>query len=1518
MNSDSPHTPPAQAEKTPPQRARRIRRYTLRSLLALLLLLLATAFTLTLTPVQTWLGHWATDKLNRKLHTRIQVDRLSISLFGTLQLKGVMIRDHHQDTLICAKAIRTSILNWERLMKGKLFFAPIDADQLQLHIHRYRGERYANIDYFINCVDDGKPGSGRFRMFSRCIRVHDGRFRMIDDNRAKPLDVDFTHLNLKADDFQIKGPNIFAQIDALSFHDHRGVEVERLRADFVYTRQSIRLYKLRLKTSRSYLKGQAILRYHKGDFAQFNNKVKWEVDVDMGAVSSNDIRCFFKGMGRNLRFLFRSKIQGTLNNFYCIDLSLKDNHNTRVVGDVNFRNLFNNSPGEFYMNGRFQRVSSTYGNLITLLPDILKNKLPGVVAKLGYFSLTGRTKLTKHFIDTDFYLSTLLGNLDANLHITHLNQIDKASYQGQLYFDQFHMGNFAQLSQVGRITAQLDVTGKGFKQAFLDTDFKGDIRQLEYKGYAYSQLRVDGGYQRSVFTGAVNSNDPNLRMDFNGSVDFNQKVKRYNFEAQIDYANLNRLRFVRDSIGVFKGHLNCLVDGTHLDDIVGQVQLSDASYQNSKDLYFFDRLDLQSNFDEQGERHIQIVSPDIVKGEVSGKFRFGEIQQLVENCLGSLYSNYSPNKVSPGQYINYDVQLFSKFVEIFYPPMTIAPQTVLRGKISSETQNFKMELRAPYLTLHQVHMDGLHVDIDNKKPEYTALIDMDSLQTPVYRSRDIHLLNTTARDTSFFAIKARGGKLGDDQFDLKLYHTIDLYRNNVVGFQNSNILFKGQDWQLTPSANARNRVVFDKKLREFNFESVVAAHGDQKISLYGMLSGRQNKDLELAFDQVDLQKITPDIKQLGLEGVVDGFAKIKQREGQYQPTALLAIDHLKVNQIDMGKLDLDIKGDDSLQHFDIDALLHNHNVDLFKAQGQLDLRGQQSVLGVDIDFDRFNLGILNPFGGDVIHKIRGFASGKARIEGPVGQLDYFGTLSIDGAGLQIPYLNTDYRFKDGSKVAISRNKFSIPPAEIFDTQFQTRGTLSGNITHKEFGDWALNLFVQSPRMLVLNTVDHEGAAYYGKAYINGEASITGPMNGLVVKMKASSEKGTDIKIPISEAQAAQQDSYIHFLTPDEKKKIVKKSSVIQRNYYGLELDFELDILENADIEVILNKETQHGMKGNGRGTLLFQINTLGKFEMTGDFQVYKGRYNFNYGNLISKTFEVKKFGSIVWEGDPMKATLNLEAVYKTQANPAVLIDNASFNRKVNVDVVIGVRGTLSNPEPDFNIQFPQVSSVLRSEIQTRLDDKDMRQTQALSLLSTGSFLSPEGLDQTQFANNLYERAGNLLKDLFQDQNGKMQLSLDYVQGDKSVNNSLQNAGRFGVTVTTQINERVTINGKVGVPVGGINESAIVGNVELLYRVNEDGTLNLRVFNRENDINYIGQGIGYTQGVGLTYEVDFNTFKELTNRIFKKIKIDTVRPTTLPQPETGFPENIEMKKDKPSTPDDQTPKAEVPKEAVRRE
>jgi hypothetical protein len=307
--------------------------------------------------------------------------------------------------------------------------------------------------------------------------------------------------------------------------------------------------------------------------------------------------------------------------------------------------------------------------------------------------------------------------------------------------------------------------------------------------------------------------------------------------------------------------------------------------------------------------------------------------------------------------------------------------------------------------------------------------------------------------------------------------------------------------------------------------------------------------------------------------------------------------------------------------------------------------------------------------------------------------------------------------------------------------------------------------------------------------------------------------------------------------------------------------------------------------------------------MWGDFQAYDGTYNFKYGGIIDKKFIVKKGGYISWEGNPLKARLNLEAIYKTSANPALLLENSSFNKKVDVNVVIGLRGDLTSPEPDFNFEFPTVSNVLKSEIEYKLNDKDVRQTQALYLLSTGSFLSSSGVNQSALSSNLFESATSLLTGMIHSEDEKFNVELDIIAADKTVGSEAD--GRFVASVSSKINERITINGKVGVPFGGVNQSAVVGDVEILYRVNEDGTVNLRFFNRENDINYIGEGIGYTQGIGISYEVDFDTFKELANKFLKNVKIEKVTDSSVIDVDSSLPpEKIDTPKPNKSDAKDQ--------------
>ena len=65
-------------------------------------------------------------------------------------------------------------------------------------------------------------------------------------------------------------------------------------------------------------------------------------------------------------------------------------------------------------------------------------------------------------------------------------------------------------------------------------------------------------------------------------------------------------------------------------------------------------------------------------------------------------------------------------------------------------------------------------------------------------------------------------------------------------------------------------------------------------------------------------------------------------------------------------------------------------------------------------------------------------------------------------------------------------------------------------------------------------------------------------------------------------------------------------------------------------------------------------------------------------------------------------------------------------------------------------------------------------------------------------------------------------------------------------------------------------------------MNEEGTLRSSVFNRQNEIQYTEEEEGYTQGIGMNYQIDFDNSKELLEKIGlkkKKLKdsINTIKP-----------------------------------------
>ncbi|WP_394775379.1 translocation/assembly module TamB domain-containing protein [Flavobacterium sp.] len=1439
----------------------------------MILLLLVLAITLALPVVQTKIAKYVTVSLNTDFKTNISVDRVAINLFGGVKLKKVLILDHHKKTLIYSDIITTDILSVKRLLDGDLIFGDLRLTGMIFNLKTYKNENENNINKFIKLFETDKKTKSKkhFLLTARNAYISKGIFTVIDENKSTPKFLDFTKLNAYISDFKLYGPDVTTTIHRFSFLDHRGLYVSNFAGKLTYTKKQIKVENLAIKTKRSWIYGKAILNYKIEDFLHFTDKVKFDVALDSASIASNDIRFFYDGLGKNQHFKIKTKLKGTLNNLNLRNLRLSDMNGSKINGTLNFKNLLGSKTQKFAMEGKFDKLISSYDNLVVILPGILGKKLPKELKRIGKFNIVGKTKVSTTELEANFKMITDLGNGQADLHMNNIDFIDKASYSGNIILDNFNVGALLNRKDIGRTTLNLDVDGVGFTEKYLNTIIKGDIAKLEYNKYTYNNIVVNGNFKLPYYKGQLSINDPNLSLTFDGLVDLSKRESRYDFHINVENADLRKLKFINDSISTFRGDAVVELTGNSIENLQGNVAIRDAVYQNPKATYTFDEIIVNSNFDADRLRTITINSKDVVDGKIVGKFQFAQLEKLVMNSVGSLYTNYKPYKVNKGQFLRFNFHVYDKVVEMLYPEINIDSSTVVRGKIDSDLQEFKFRFKSQKITAAKNTFDNIRISIDNKNPLYNAFVELDSIKTPYYKIRDFNLINVTSKDTLFVRSEFKGGEKGEDYFNLDLYHTIDKNKNNIVGIKKSEMKFKDYLWYLNENDQADNQIVFDQFFKNFTIDNIILSHENQKIDLNGVIKGKDYKDIVLNFEDVDINKITPLNSKFVFNGNLNGNINYKQNKDVYQPTASIVIDHLNLNKIDLGTLNFDISGDESFKKFTINSSIQNGFTESFRASGTFAVENKETFLDLNLKLEGFNLATLGTIGGNVLSNVRGSVSGNAAVVGNLKKPEINGRLYVEKAGMTVPYLNTDYELSDRTVIDLTDEKFLFRNNQLTDTKYGTKGLLNGSIEHHNFSDWKLDLTITSKRLLALDTKDSEDAAYFGTAFINGTASIKGPTESLFIKVDAKSEKGTEVKIPINNAQSVGESSWIHFVTPKEKYNLANGIVEKTKNYNGLELEFDFDITPDAEVEVILDRNSGHGMKGKGYGSLLFKINTLGKFNMWGDFQAYEGTYNFKYGGLIDKKFAVKKGGSIIWEGNPMKAQLNLEAVYKTSANPAVLLQNSSFNKKVPVEVVIGLRGDLTSPEPNFDIQFPSVSNVLKSEIQYKLDDKDVRQTQALYLLSTGSFMSPDGFNQSDLSGTFAETAASLLGGIIKSDNDKINIDLNFISADKRIGQEAD--GQFVANITSQVNERITINGKLGVPIGGVNESAIVGDIEVLYRMNEDGSMNLRLFNKENDINYIGQGIGYTQGVGISYEVDFDTFSELVNKLFKNHKLE---------------------------------------------
>ena len=193
--------------------------------MALFLILVILSIFFSLPVVQTKIARKATTRLNKEFGTNITISRVQVSPFtlGTI-VKDIYVEDYQKDTLFFIDKLSTSILSISNMMNGRFEFGAIAVDRLLFKLRTYEGEKETNLDVFVDKLDDREPrdpGTPPFFMSSTEIKIYDSKFLLIDENLENTEILKFNNLKISGTDYQILGPEVDVNINALSLLSKR-------------------------------------------------------------------------------------------------------------------------------------------------------------------------------------------------------------------------------------------------------------------------------------------------------------------------------------------------------------------------------------------------------------------------------------------------------------------------------------------------------------------------------------------------------------------------------------------------------------------------------------------------------------------------------------------------------------------------------------------------------------------------------------------------------------------------------------------------------------------------------------------------------------------------------------------------------------------------------------------------------------------------------------------------------------------------------------------------------------------------------------------------------------------------------------------------------------------------------------------------------------------------------------------------------------------------------------------------
>jgi hypothetical protein len=1274
-------------------------------------------------------------------------------------------------------------------------------------------------------------------------------------------DAELTQLNGIFEQLNTKDHLLQANIKNLTFKEKSGFFLKNLTAFTTIDTNKIELKNLLLVTNQSRLSDYYLMQFSSfDDFNDYVNKVRMKGNFKNSHLSSRDVAYFTPELSEmNLNLDINGQITGLVNNLRAKKLSVKAGKATYIKGDFILKGLPNLK--ETFMDLKIEMAGTNKKDLEELLINTTGKPakiIPPILGKFGNINFNGTfTGFQNDFIAYGEF-KTKLGRVVSDVNMK-INNKGIPSYSGNVKTYDFNLGNLLDQKSLGKVTAAVNIVGRGAEIKGLREKIDGDINYIDFNNYRYRNVRINGLFDNKFFDGNLSINDKNIQLAFDGGVNLNPRLPVFDFKATIKNAKLKALNLFKDSLKV-DATFSTNFSGNNLNNIQGDLSIVQIRLDNVKGIYNIDSVALQAQ--GLGIDRTLTVKSDIFDASIKGQYDLNTIgsyyKSLAKRYIPSLKTNIGRFGEQNFQF-NLKVKRFEPIAELVAPGLELDDQAVLIGTFDSHKNIATLNGSVKKLTYKGVTINNLILDENTTTDQLQAIITSDrvDLNDSLY-IKNVNISNILRNDSLALNVKLSNS---DDDNQLDLNGLIEFSKDTTarISILPSLLMINNEDWAIQEKV----RIRFNQGKTEItNFD---LTNGKQTLSIDGSLSDDPKDVLLVGFKDFSLKTLNPFIKTTGinLNGSLNGETRLSNIMKSPRIHDNVKVDSLTFNNIHIGNVIDTSSYDKTANLANVYTRILTAGKQTLALDGTLDLKGK--LLDLSIKLDHCEIAILEPFVETLVSNLKGQISTDLSVKGPFSKPEINGTVSLEKSQLTVNYLKTTYTITD--KVSVNNSNISISNLKLLDI-YGNQAVANGTVNLTNVNNPDLDITVKARNFMALNTTVKDNSIYFGQAFGTGTFIFRGPTNRLFIGIDAKTEKGTVFNLPLNSSETVSSKDFITFVDKDTAN-VVKKVT----DFDGLTMSFKLSVDPNSTTNLFT---TLGNLSGKGNADLNLEINSLGDFEMSGDYIIESGSFDFTAQEVINKKFNIRQGGTIRWTGNPTAAQIQLKAIYALRASLGDLYvaanRSASTNsaERVSTEVEMGLSGLLLKPDIKLDIFFPS-NPAIKEELQAYFNDPNNLNLQAFSLIIRRSFAPGTGKSDLgkQLTSGVTSTATELLFNQFN--NVLSSLNLDFV--DINIRSLSEANASFKF-----FNDRIVLNAGIvdrqstsDLSPIGFTRNNVGSEVEMLALIRKDGTLVGKLANKpptQQSIftnTVVNQNSNVTS-LGLIYTQQFDNFREFLQKI----------------------------------------------------